>query len=91
MRLVTVSVPESAVEDAIARGLLTPEDSAKGWSVIQSCYAALLSDPVLDRLVNGGLITREQRADAGAILRSIQNLLLGGYCYPSEWLEQTDA
>jgi hypothetical protein len=52
---------------------------AKPWPVVQGCYAALLSDAALDWLVNGGVITREERGDAASILLSI-----------SAWLEQTD-
>jgi hypothetical protein len=39
--------------------------------VIQACYAALLSDAALDWLANGGLIIDEQRGDAAAIIRGI--------------------
>ena len=52
---------------------------AKPWPVVQGCYAALLSDAALDWLVNGGVITREERGDAASILLRI-----------SAWLEQTD-
>jgi hypothetical protein len=45
--------------------------------VIQGCYAAQLSEAALEWLINGGVITHEQRGDAGAVLRSI-----------SKWLEQ---
>jgi hypothetical protein len=65
------SVPDTVIENAIARGLLAAEDRAKPWPVIQGCYAAQLSDAALDWLVNGGVIAHEQRGDAGAILRSI--------------------
>jgi hypothetical protein len=77
LRLFTVPVPKTVIEGAIARGLLAAEDRAKPWPVIQGCYAAQLSDAALDWLVNGGVITHEQRCDAGAILRSV-----------SKWLER---
>ena len=79
LRLSTVPVPEAAIEDAVARGLLAAEDRAEPWPVIQGCYAAQLSDAALAWLVNGGVITREQRGDAVLILRSISN-----------WLERAD-
>jgi len=75
--LFTVEVPEATIEEARARGLLPPQERTKAWKVIQSCYAAQLSDAVLDWLINRGVITREQRGDAVAILRSI-----------SDWLER---
>jgi hypothetical protein len=77
LRLFTVTVPETVIQNAIARGLLAAEDRGKPWQVIQGCYAAQLSDAALDWLVNGGVIAHEQRNDAGAILRSI-----------SKWLER---
>jgi hypothetical protein len=77
LRLFTVPVPETVIEDAIARGLVMAEDRAKPWPVIQGCYAAQISDAALNWLVGGGVITHEQRGDAAAILRSI-----------SKWLER---
>jgi hypothetical protein len=75
LRLLTVTAPETVIEAAVARGLLASEERAEPWSVIQGCYASQLSDAALDRLVNGGVITQEQRGDAGAILRSISRWL----------------
>ena len=49
------------------------------WTVIQACYAGLLSDATLDWLITAGIITREQRGDAGAIFRGI-----------SAWLERAE-
>ena len=49
--LFTVEVPEPVIEQAIARGLLKPEDRAEAWPVIQACYAAQLSDAALDWLI----------------------------------------
>ena len=43
MRLMTIEMPEAAIEQAISRGLLKPEDRAKSWLVIQA-WAALLSE-----------------------------------------------
>jgi hypothetical protein len=80
LRLFTVTIPETVIENAIARSLLAAEDRAEPWPVIQACYAAQLSDAALDGLVNGAVITHDQRGDAGAILRGI-----------SRWLEQADA
>ena len=68
LRLYTVTVPEMVIENAIARGLLAAEDRAEPC---QACYAALLSDAALDWLANGGLIIDEQRGDAAAIIRGI--------------------
>ena len=76
VRVLKVEVPERFIEAAIARGLLKTQDRAEAWPVIQGCYAAQLSDAALDWLVNGEMITQDQRADAVAILRGI-----------SEWLE----
>jgi hypothetical protein len=78
LRLLTVEVPEAVIGDAIARGMLKPE-SAKPWDVIQACYAAQVSDAALDWLIGAGIVTREERNDAVAILRRI-----------TKWLEQTD-
>ncbi len=78
--LFTVEVPEAVIDEAIARGLLKPEDRASPWVVLQACIAAQLSDVALDWLIKGGVITREQRADAIAILRSI-----------SDWLKRAGA
>jgi hypothetical protein len=44
LRLLTLEIPESAIDAAIARGFLKPEDSAQAWSVIESVYATQLSD-----------------------------------------------
>jgi hypothetical protein len=77
LRLFTVTIPETVIENAIARGLLATEDRAEPWPVIQGCYAAQLSDAALDWLAKGGVVTHEQRGDAAAILRSI-----------SKWLER---
>jgi hypothetical protein len=79
LRLFTVEAPEDLIDEALARDLLKPEGRADWWAVIQACYAAQLSDVALDRLTNGGVITREQRGDAVAILDSISN-----------WLEHAD-
>ena len=48
LRLFTMTVPETVIENAIARGLLAAEDRAEPWPVIQACYAAQLSDAALD-------------------------------------------
>ena len=77
-RLFTVEVPKATIGDTITRGLL-PEDETKPWTVIQACYAGLLSDATLDWLITAGVITREQRGDAGAIFRGI-----------SAWLERAE-
>ena len=75
LRLFTIEMPEATIAHAIARGLLKPEGRTKPLSVIQACYAAQLADGALDRLINGGLITQEQRGDAVSILRAISNWL----------------
>jgi len=54
LRLFTVTVPETVIENAIARGLLAAEDRAKPWSVIQGCYAAQVSDAALNWLISSG-------------------------------------
>jgi hypothetical protein len=79
LRLFTIEAPTANIEHAIARGLLKPEDRAKAWSVVQACYAAQLTDAALDWLIDGGVIEKQQRADAAAILRGI-----------SAWLEQAN-
>ena len=75
LRLLTVTVPETVIEAAVARGLVASEERAAPWLVIQACYASLLSDAAFERLVNDGIITHEQRGDAGAILRNISRRL----------------
>ena len=71
LRFLTVTVPETVIEDAVTRGLLAAQDRAAPWSVVQSCYAAQLSDAALEWLINSGVIKREQRGDAVEVLRSI--------------------
>jgi len=61
-----------------ARGLLALEECTKPWTVIQACYAAQLSDAALDWLIRKEILTREQRGDAGAILRAIDAWLERG-------------
>jgi hypothetical protein len=73
----TVAMPEANIEQAIARGLLKPEDRTKPWPVIQACYASLLSDKAMQWLIRNKVINGEERGDAAAILRRIGN-----------WLEQ---
>jgi hypothetical protein len=80
LRLFTVELPEANIENALIRELLKPEDRANAWPVIQGCYAAQLSDAASRWLINGGVITQDQRGDAAAILRRI-----------SDWLEQAAA
>jgi hypothetical protein len=77
--LLTVTVPETVIEDAVTRGLLAAQDRAEPWSVIQSCYAAQLSEAALEWLIKAGVIKPEQRGDAAAILRGI-----------SKWLEHAN-
>jgi hypothetical protein len=75
LRLFTVTVSETVIDNAIARGLLAVEDRAEPWPVIQACYAALLSDAALDWLAKGGVIIDEQRGDAAALIRGISRWL----------------
>lgn len=63
------------LEPALVRGLLAEEDRLQPWRVIESCYAAQLSDAALERLIREGVIKREQRAEAAAILRGISRRL----------------
>ena len=77
MWLITLEMPTAVIEGAIARGLLKRDASTEPWALIQGVYSSQLSDAALDWLVNGGVIAREQRGDAGAIFRSI-----------SKWLER---
>ena len=79
LRLFTIEMPAATIEHAIARGLLMPEARAEPWPVLQACYAAQLTDGVLDWLISDGVIAREHRGDAAAILRGI-----------SDWLEQAN-
>ncbi len=71
----TIEMSKDGIEDAIARGMLKPDYDA--WNVLDAWYADHLSDAALEWLVNNKVITREQRNDAVAILRSI-----------SDWLER---
>ena len=73
LRLLTLEMPETAIEAAIIRGLLKPEESTQAWSVIQSVYAAQLSDRALNWLTDNAVITTEQRTNAAAILRRISD------------------
>src|SRR5262245_18105470 len=78
LRLLTVAIPEPVIEDAIARGLLKPEESAQAWAVIGSLFAALLSHKALKWLADNAVIIAEQRSNAVEIFRCI-----------SDWLEAT--
>ena len=80
LRLLTLEMPETAIDAAIARGFLKPEDSTQAWSVIQGVYANQLSDRALHWLTDNAVITPEQRTNAAAILRCISN-----------WVEQAAA
>jgi hypothetical protein len=80
LRLLTLEMPETAIDTAIARGFLKPEDSTQAWSLIQSVYATQLSERALNWLTDNGVITTEQRTNAAAILRCISN-----------WVEQAAA
>jgi hypothetical protein len=73
LRLVTLEVPETAIDAAIARGFLKPEETAQAWSVIQSVYATQLSERALNWLTDNAVITPEQRDNPVAILRCISN------------------
>jgi hypothetical protein len=73
--LITVEVPEAAIEAAIERGLFDPGSRAEPWVLIQACYATMLSDAALNWLIRNGVIRSEQRADAATILRSISGWL----------------
>src|SRR5215467_7924036 len=75
LRLLTVEIPESVIENAIARGLLKPEESAP-WVIIESAYAAQLSDKAPKWLTDHAVIVTEQRSNAVEIFRCI-----------SDWLE----
>ena len=77
LRLLTVEIPESVIEDAIARGLLKPEEGAQAWAVIGSVYAALLSDKALKWLADHAVIITEQRSNAVEIFRCISDWLEG--------------
>ena len=72
--------PETAIEAAILRGLLKPEETTQAWSVIDSVYRTQLSDRALNWLTDNAVITTEQRTNAAAILRRI-----------SDWLERAAA
>src|SRR5262245_57561250 len=80
LRLLTLEIPESAIDAAIARGFLRPEESAQGWSVIDIVYRTQLSDTALDWLTDNVVVTTEQRTNLAAILRCI-----------SIWLDQAMA
>jgi hypothetical protein len=67
LRLLTLEMPETAIDAAIARGFLKPEDSTQAWSVIESVYATQLSERALNWLTDSGVITTEQRANTAAI------------------------
>jgi hypothetical protein len=80
LRLLTLEMPQTAIDAAVARGFLKPEDSTQAWSVIQSVYATQLSDTALNWLTDNAVITTEQRTNVAAILRCISN-----------WVEQAAA
>ena len=75
LRLLTLEMPVPAIETAIARGFLKPEETTQAWSVIQSVYAAQLSDRALNWLTDNAVITPVQRTNAAAILHRISDWL----------------
>jgi hypothetical protein len=77
LRLLTLEMPETAIDAAIARGFLRPQDSTQAWSVIQSVYATQLSERALNWLTDNAVITTEQRDNPVAILRCISDWLEG--------------
>jgi hypothetical protein len=56
--------------------LLKPEESAP-WVIIESVYAALLSDKALKWLADNAVIITEQRSNAVEIFRCISDWLEG--------------
>jgi hypothetical protein len=74
LRLLTVPAAEPAIDAAVERGLLKPEDRVEPWTVVQACYAGSLSDKALNWLVSGRVIAPEQRGagpgDSGPRARS---------------------
>jgi hypothetical protein len=79
LRLMTVEIAEANIDQAIARGLLQPEDRTKPWPVIHACDAAWLSEKAMQWLVRNGVVNANERGDTAAILRRISN-----------WLEQAE-
>ena len=73
LHLLTLEMPETAIDAAIARGFLKPEETTQAWSVIEGVYAAQLSERALNWLTDNEVVTPEQRTNAAAILRCISN------------------
>ena len=71
--MLTLEMPETAIEAAILRGLLKPEETTQAWSVIDSVYRTQLSDRALNWLTDNSVITTEQRTNAAAILGRISD------------------
>jgi hypothetical protein len=61
LRLLTLEMPDTAIDAAVARGFLKLEDSTQAWSVIQSVYATQLSARALSWLTDNAVITTEER------------------------------
>jgi hypothetical protein len=61
LRLLTLEMPEPAIETAVVRGLLKPEETTQAWSVIKSVYAAQLSDRAAHRQCGDHSRTAHQR------------------------------
>jgi hypothetical protein len=64
-----LEIPQPAIDPAIARGFLKPEETTQAWSVIESVYAT--QETALNWLTDNAVITAEQRTNAAAILRNI--------------------
>jgi hypothetical protein len=73
LRLLTLEMPQPAIDAAIARGFLKPEETTQSWSVIESVYATQLSETALNWLIDNGVITTEERTNAATILRGISD------------------
>jgi hypothetical protein len=57
----TIEIPEVAFELPIARGLLKAEDRTKPWPFIQACYASLMAEEAMRRLIRNGVIKPGRR------------------------------
>ena len=77
LRWLTLEMPETAIDAAIARGFLKPEDSTQAWSGDPKRLRHSAFREALNWLTDNGVITTEQRTNPVAILRCISAWLEG--------------
>ena len=75
VRRLTVSVFESAVENAIGRRLLGRGDRAEPWAVVSALFASMFDDHTIEWLNKRGYLRWDQRGQGEAIISAVNALI----------------